>query len=322
VTGAAGFAGGHLLDQLAPEPVDLFCWHHPAGTPPHRHATAEARSGAAWHWMAVDLLDAPSVAKAVAEARPAQVYHLAGAAQQGKSWNFVADALRSNALATHHLLRAVSTSCPDARVLVTGSAAVYQPADVPLAESSPLRPASPYGFSKLAQERVALDEASLRRLPVIVTRPFNHIGPRQSPDFFAASFARQVAAIAAGAAEPVIYTGNLTPRRDLMDVRDTVRAYRLLMARGTPGEIYNVCAGRAWAIREILEQLIALSGIEVDVRVDTNRLRPVDVPLLVGSYEKLTRETGWQPAIPMQQTLRDLLASAQEALGLQQDRED
>jgi GDP-4-dehydro-6-deoxy-D-mannose reductase len=299
VTGAAGFAGTHLLDLLA-DSDPIVGWHHPDSGPPARPHTVR--------WRPVDLLDQAAVQRAIADARPRQVYHLAGAAHQGKSWDRSDEALRVNALGTHHLLAALGRESVPARVLVVGSAAVYRPSDGALDERSPIGPTSPYGLSKLAQELIALHAGATEDVEVIVSRSFNHIGPGQSPDYFAASFARQIVDIAEGRAEPVLRVGNLTPRRDLTDVRDTVRAYRALMEHGRRGEVYNVCAGRAYAISEILDGFLAESGIQVRIEPDPARLRPVDQPVLLGSCAKVHRETGWAPQIPLAQSLRDLLA--------------
>jgi GDP-4-dehydro-6-deoxy-D-mannose reductase len=268
-------------------------------------------------WRAVDLTDRDAVRAAIAEERPAEVYHLAGAANQGASWERTDESLRANVLGTHHLLDALRRERVDARVLVIGSAAVYRPSQSEEAfdeDSSPIGPTSPYGVSKLAQEMTALQSFTLHGQHVCVARSFNHIGPRQSADYVASSFARQVAMIEAGRAEPVIMVGNLEPRRDLMDVRDTVRAYHALMHRGEPGRVYNVCSGEAHAIRELLDGLLAHGSRQVDVRVDPARLRPVDQPLVLGRLDRITRETGWRPEITWTQTLADLLQDWRERI--------
>jgi GDP-4-dehydro-6-deoxy-D-mannose reductase len=307
VTGGAGFAAGHLLDRLsAPGPAGapaprLVAWHRPGGHPPPSGTAGVT-------WRGVDLLDDAAVAAAIAADPPDQVYHLAGATHQGKSFAQPTDVLRVNAMGTDHLLRGLAAHAPRARVLVTSTGFVYQPNDTEaLAEDAPLRPASPYALSKLAQEMIARHAGATTSVDVILCRPFNHLGPRQSADYFAPNFARQIAAIARGQAAPVMKVGNLTARRDLSDVRDVVRAYVALMERGVPGEVYNVCSGRAVAVRDVLDGLIALSGVRVDVQVAPELLRPVDQPLLLGSREKIGAAAGWAPAIPLETTLRDLL---------------
>lgn len=306
MTGAAGFAGSHLLDLIKHDGQPIAGWylhgHHPLEASSTSHASFEGVD-----WRAVDLTDREAVRAAIADNPPAEIYHLAGAANQGNSWDRTDESLRANALGTHHLLDALRRERIDARVLVIGSAAVYRPMQEPYDEESPIGPTSPYGVSKLAQELTALQSFALHGQHVIVSRSFNHIGPRQSVEFVASSFARQIAMIEAGKAEPVILVGNLEPRRDLADVRDTVRAYRALMRRGEPGRAYNVCSGEAHAIRELLDGLLAHSTVNVDVRVDPSRLRPVDQPLLVGRLDRIRRETGWKPEIDWTRTLADLL---------------
>lgn len=306
VTGAAGFAGSHLLDLIKQDGQPITGWHlhglHPLEGSPKTRASFEGVD-----WRAVDLTDREAVRAAIAESKPAEVYHLAGAANQGNSWDRTDESLRANALGTHHLLDALRRERVDARVLVIGSATVYRPMQEPFDEESPIGPTSPYGVSKLAQEMTALQSFTLYGQHVVVSRSFNHIGPRQSADYVASSFARQIAMIESGQAEPVIQVGNLEPRRDLADVRDTVRAYRALMRRGEPGRAYNVCSGEAHAIRELLDGLLAHSTVTVEVRVDPARLRPVDQPLLVGRLDRIRRETGWQPEIAWSKTLADLL---------------
>jgi GDP-4-dehydro-6-deoxy-D-mannose reductase len=306
VTGAGGFAGSHLLDLIKHGGQPITGWHlHGLHPLEGRSNSRTSFEGVAWR--AVDLTDRASVRAAIADCRPAEVYHLAGAANQGNSWDRTDESLRANALGTHHLLDALRRERVDARVLVIGSAAVYRPMQEPFDEESPIGPTSPYGMSKLAQEMTALQSFTLHGQRVVVSRSFNHIGPRQSADYVASSFARQIAQIEAGLAPPVILVGNLEARRDLADVRDTVRAYRALMRSGEPGRAYNVCSGEAHAIRELLDGLLAHSTVKVEVRVDPSRLRPVDQPLLVGRLDRIRRETGWQPEIGWSRTLADLL---------------
>jgi GDP-4-dehydro-6-deoxy-D-mannose reductase len=200
------------------------------------------------------------------------------------------------------------------RVLVVSSAEVYgrvQPGDLPLTEDAPLRPVSPYAASKAAAELLAVQAHLGHGLPVVRARPFNHVGPGQSPTFAVAAFAhRIVEARRTGAS--TLHVGNLTPRRDLTDVRDVVRAYRLLIERGVPGEVYNVCSGRDVAIEDVVRRLLELAGADLELEVDQSLLRPVDVPVLRGDGGRLHAATGWEPAIPLDETLRDVLDAAQK----------
>jgi GDP-4-dehydro-6-deoxy-D-mannose reductase len=189
-------------------------------------------------------------------------------------------------------------------VLVTGSALVYRPSTNVLREDDAIGPSDPYGVSKLAQEMLAGRQG---HGPVFIVRPFNHAGPRQSPTYVTSSFARQIAEIETGRREPVLCVGNLGSERDITDVRDTVRAYRLVVTRGAPARPYNVCSGQAYRVRDLLDWLIGRSRIPIRVEVDPERLRPSDNPIIAGDRSRIATETGWEPTIPIQQTLDDLL---------------
>jgi GDP-4-dehydro-6-deoxy-D-mannose reductase len=297
VTGAAGFAGSHLLDLLARDGADIVAWHRPGGTP--------LREPDGIRWEGVDLLDRASVEDAVARARPSAVYHCAGAAHVGRAWDSTEPTFATNVRGTHHLLTALDRVDQGARVLIPGSALIYATAAEALTEQHPLVPGSPYGLSKLAQEMLGCRPNG--RVAVTIARAFNHLGPRQHPHFVASGFARRIADIEKGRWEPEISVGNLDAQRDLTDVRDTVRAYRLILERGHPGRPYNVCSGRAITIRHLLDQLIARARVPVAVKIDPARLRPNDTPLLLGDPSRLREELGWAAEIPLEKTLDDLL---------------
>jgi len=193
-----------------------------------------------------------------------------------------------------------------AKIVIPSSAMVYASADEALREDDPLVPKSPYALSKLAQEMEGT-RAIADGLHVMIARAFNHMGPRQDPFFAASGFARRIADIEAGRWEPEIAVGNLDARRDLTDVRDTIRAYRLILEHGAPGRPYNVCSGRAITIRELLDRLLARARVPIRVRIDPNRYRPNDVPLLLGDPTRIETELGWLPEIPLDRTLDDLL---------------
>ncbi|NOT45177.1 MAG: NAD-dependent epimerase/dehydratase family protein [Acidobacteria bacterium] len=298
VTGAGGFAGGYLLELLAGAGDELVAW---ARSPVPRHAVALAR------WQQVDLLDRETVRRTIDTLRPSQVYHCAGSPHVAQSWQDTAGPLAANVLGTHHLLDALRRTGAGGRVLVTGSAAIYASSPVPIAEDHVVAPASPYALSKLAQEELSLRFLREEGLDVVVARPFNHTGPRQSAAFVAPSMARQVALIERGALEPVIKVGNLDAQRDISDVRDVVRAYAALMRAGCPGTSYNVASGVGRTMRSILDGLLMRARVPVQVATDPARLRPNDVPFLVGDPSRLGRTTGWKPAIPFDRTLDDLL---------------
>ena len=297
VTGAAGFAGGHLVELLARAGLDVFGWHRPGGTPPTDVPCTR--------WQAVDVLDRGAVRQALMEASPAFVYHCAGAAHVGRSWERVEPTFATNVRGTHHVIEGLREAGVQATLLIPSSAMVYGASDEPLGEGHPLSPASPYALSKLAQEMLAAGNQD--RPPIVVARAFNHVGPRQDPFFAASGFARRIADIEAGRWEPVLSVGNLDARRDLTDVRDTVRAYRLIAERGSPGAIYNVCSGRAFSVRELVDMMLARARVPISVKVDPARLRPNDVPLVVGDPRRIFHELGWRPEVPIEQTIDDLL---------------
>jgi GDP-4-dehydro-6-deoxy-D-mannose reductase len=294
ITGATGFAGGHLVEHLTAAGAAVHAWGHRDGRSP---AVANV------HWTAVELLDRRAVRSALAAARPSVIYHCAGVADVRGAWTAPARALEINVIGTHNLLesaRALGLRC---RVLVTGSALVYRASARQIEEDHPLGPASPYGVSKLAQEMAA--DAS--PLDTLLARPFNHAGPGQLPAYATSAFAQQVAEIEAGRRDAVLHVGNLDAKRDITDVRDTVRAYQALVDRGRPHRPYNVCSGRAYTMKALLEILLSLARVRVRIEVDPERLRPSDNPVIHGSHARLTADTGWVPRIPIEQTLSDLL---------------
>lgn len=297
VTGAAGFAGSHLLDLLAKGDTDIVGWQRPGG----RAAAGHVRV----RWDSIDLLDRDRVRQAISRLRPDVVYHCAGAAHVGRAWDRAEHTFAVNVRATHNLLDALEQAGIAARVLIPSSALVYEGADRPLTEDDPLVPDSPYGVSKLAQEMLGRHTHGL--VQVMIARAFNHMGPRQDPMFAASGFARRIADIERGRWAPEIAVGNLNAKRDLTDVRDTVRAYQSIVERGEPGRPYNVCSGRAIPIHEVLDMLIARATVAVTIKPDPARYRPNDLPLLAGDPARIHRELGWKAEIPIERTVDDLL---------------
>lgn len=297
ITGAAGFAGSHLLDHLLEFAPLVHAWGRPRDDHPNQRESRVA-------WAAVDVLDRTAVSVAVAAIRPSAIYHCAGVADVQAAWQGSTRALAVNAIGTSNVLDAVREAGLDIPVLVTGSALVYRPSIEALTEESPLGPTGPYAVSKLAQEMIAGRAGTAR---VLLTRSFNHAGPRQSDAYVTSSFARQIAEIETGSRPPVIHVGNLDSRRDITDVRDVARAYRLIVERGTSRRPYNVCSGVAHRVRDLLEWLVAQSHVRVNVELDRSRLRPSDNPVVLGSYRRLEADTGWRPEISIEKTLGDLL---------------
>ena len=305
VTGVAGFVGGHLVGFLRAERPDVEI-----------HGVVLPQGGVSWRGPAgvrvleADLNDPKAAAAAVEEVRPEAVVHLAGQASVHQSWLDPALTMRTNVLGLVHLLDAARRLALRPAVLVVGSAEEYGPVgpeEIPIREEAPLRPASPYAVSKVAQAALARLYGPAGGMRIVLTRTFHHTGPGRGEAFAESSFARQIAEIEAGRRPAVLEVGNLEAVRDFTDVRDVVRAYWMLLDKGQGGEAYNVCSGRGRRIRDLLDTLLAASSARVEVRVDPERLRPSDVPVQVGDPGRLRAATGWQPEIPLERTLGDLL---------------
>ncbi len=304
VTGASGFAGSHLCEHLLAQGDEVFalCF---GGSTENLQFVRERLT-----MFSGDLLDREWTVRVVAEVRPEAVYHLAGRASPGASFADPVGTLTNNVVAQVHLFQAILEAGLDPVVLVIGSSEEYgmvRPEEVPIDEDTPLRPANPYAVSKVAQDFLGLQYFLSHRLRVVRVRPFNHIGPRQALGFVAADFAHQIASIEAGLQPSVIRVGNLGASRDFTDVRDMVRAYALAVAHGEPGEVYNIGSDEGHTIAEILEIFLGLGRVEVRVETDPSRLRSADIPVLVCDSRRFRRRTGWQPRIPLEQTLRDTL---------------
>jgi GDP-4-dehydro-6-deoxy-D-mannose reductase len=279
----------------------VSAWRRPAA----RHPIDGSDPAVDWH--EVDVLDRERVRTALIELQPAAIYHCAGAASVHRSWHQTCSTLETNVVGTLNLLEGVRSLDRSPRILIPGSALVYKPSAAAIAEDAPVGPVSPYGLSKLAQEMLAARFGDETRTPLLLARAFTHVGPGQDPSYSASSFARQLARIEARLAEPRLAVGNLSARRDITDVRDTVAAYILLVEGGTACRPYNVCTGVAHEIGEVLDGLLAHTRVKVAVEIDAQHLRPNDNPLLLGDPTRIRQEVGWQPVIPLRDTLRDLL---------------
>jgi GDP-4-dehydro-6-deoxy-D-mannose reductase len=299
VTGADGFVGRWLTRHLEEAGDDVW-----------RAAGSAATNSA--QQRVTDLTDAAAVRDTVAWARPQAVYHLAAVAFGPDASADVGHAIDVTVRGTAYLLQAAARLESPPTVMIPSSAEVYgAPIGGRLTERAPIAPVTIYGATKAAQEVLALAHDRAGPVPVVVARAFNHIGPGQRESFAVPAFAMQLARIAGGDASPELRVGNLDTRRDFTDVRDVVRAYRLLVAGGHTGQPINVASGRAVAVREVLGALIALSGVSVAVTIDPARLRASDLPVVVGSNLLLRRLTGWRPQIPLEQTLQDVWQDAQ-----------
>jgi GDP-4-dehydro-6-deoxy-D-mannose reductase len=304
ITGAGGFVGGHLIEYLLTQPdltIDAAVFDPPGQNPRLDDLPVNQ--------LHVDLRAAEAVERLIETAQPDMLVHLAALADVGQSFKDPWRTLENNILAQVNLLEAVKKSCPRARVLVISSAEIYGAAGGArgIDESTPFEPANPYSVSKVTQDMLGLQYYIAHRIPVIRARPFNHIGPGQGKGFVTADFASQIAAIEAGQREPVIFVGNLDAERDFTDVRDVVRAYFLMLTQGQPGDVYNVGSGRAYSIQFVLDTLLSYSIVEIEVRQDPARMRPSDVPRRIGDATKLRQRTGWEPVIPLEQSLLAIL---------------
>ncbi len=288
VTGASGFVGHHLVAHLEAMGDTV--------TPVDRADGS------------IDIIDAEAVHEVIDRTRPDVIYHLAGWADVGGSWSAPVESFRANAEGTLNVLTAAG-DVGVGRVLSVSSADVYgkvREIDLPLTEDSPLRPVSPYAASKVAADYLGLQAWLGRGTPVLRVRAFNHLGPGQSNKFVAAALASRIAHNELSGGD-TITIGDLSARRDFTDVRDVVRAYRMLVQHGEPGEVYNVCSGVDVSVQELADQLVAQATRPMRFEVDPDLLRPVEVPVLRGDHQRLTKATGWEPDIPLGQTLADLL---------------
>lgn len=308
ITGITGFAGSHLADTILDEYPDvqvfgLKRWRSRMEN--IRHIQDKVTL------IEADLKDMVSLKKALMESRPDRIFHLAAQSFVPTSWVCPAETFAINSIGQINLFEAALDLGLKPLIQIAGSSEEYglvHPDEVPMNESNPLRPLSPYAVSKVAQDMLGYQYFRSYGLPVVRTRGFNHTGPRRGEVFICSNFAKQIAEIEKEAREPVMYVGNLKARRDFTDVRDTVRAYWLSLEKGEPGDVYNIGTGTAYTIQEVLDTLLKMSRVSVEVKVDPKRLRPSDVQILLSDSSKFRRRTGWEPRIPFQKSLEDLLA--------------
>ncbi len=319
ITGITGFAGSHLAEYLLAEHPDVEVY----GTYRWRSRMENIEHlGARIRLVECDLRDFTSVLNTLERARPDYVFHLAAQSFVPASWTAPNETLTTNISSQTNIFEAIRALRLDPVVQIACSSEQYGlvlPDETPIKESNPLRPLSSYAVSKVAQDFLGYQYFQSYGLKAIRTRGFNHTGPRRGQVFVTSNFCSQVAAIELGLQEPVIRVGNLEAIRDFTDVRDMVRAYWLAVTRARPGEVYNIATGHGIHIREMLDQLLALSRVKVKVEVDPERLRPSDVEILIGDSSKFRADTGWEPRIPFSQTLGDLLAYWRARLAARQD---
>lgn len=299
VTGAGGFVGPHLARALADASHEV--WGAGLGEAP----ATDALTG----WQSVDVLVAEALRALIMRVAPDAIIHLAGQSSAAASFQDPEGTFRANVLGTWTLLESVHAIAPRARVLWVGTSEVYGATEPGrrVDESHPMAPVSPYALSKAAAERVAEGLAQAHGLDLVRVRPFGHTGPGQTPRFMLPSFAQQISAIERGAAEPVLRVGNLEVTRDLSHVRDIAEGYVALLEHGVAGDVYHLCRGEGVRLTALVEELVAMSSVPVRIEVDPSRLRPADVPYLVGDPARARAQTGWQVRRSLSQTLRDTL---------------
>lgn len=296
ITGVGGFVGPYLASHLAANGFEVFGIDRKSS----RVAGCSVEK--------CDITDYDSLFAIVGRVKPDAVFHLAGQSSVSKSWDEPELTRKVNVGGTKNLFEAISAAKLSPKVLLVSSAEIYGiPKKLPITEEHPLSPISPYGESKVGQEKLASEFVAKRKLHIVVARSFNHTGPGQPPDFVCSNFARQVADIERGKQPPVIKVADRNVKRDFSDVRDVVSAYRLLVEKGIAGSVYNVCSGQAFTIGEILAKLLKLSGVKVSVEPDPSKMKNTVVPVLHGDNSKLVRATGWKPAIGIDKTLSDIL---------------
>jgi GDP-4-dehydro-6-deoxy-D-mannose reductase len=323
ITGATGFVGSHLRRYLlAFTEWDIAGTYYP--DPPPEQPELDSLQTRREHFVGLDLRDREATDQVLREIRPEYIVHLAAQSHIPTAYQNPWETLENNILGQLNLLESCVALDLKPRILVVGSGEEYGRAsadELPLTESHPLRPENPYSVSKVAQDVMGYQYYISYGLPIVRVRPFNHIGPGQSSRFVLSAFASQVAEIEAGQREPVLYVGNLAPARDFTDVRDVVHAYHLILGKGRDGEVYNIASGRAHTIQDLVDSLLELATTKIEVRTDPERYRPSDIPIIYGSYEKLAQDTGWQPTIPLSQTIADVLAEWRKRV-LQADSQD
>jgi len=307
ITGVAGQTGSHLADYLLE--------HHPSW---EVHGTTRYRSDLTnikdilnkLHLHDCDLRDAHNTDKVIEKIKPDKVFHLAATSFVRSSFDQAAEVMNNNTTSQINVMEALLRHKKDAVLQLACTSEEYglvKPEETPIKETNPIRPLSPYGVSKVAQEKLGYQYHQSYGLKTIITRTFNHCGPRRGDAFVESSFCKQVAMIEVGKQEPIIYHGNLDSVRDYTDARDVVAAFWLATERCNPGEPYNICTGEGITIGKLLDDIVSLSTVTIRKQPDPARMRPSDVLLLIGDSTKFREKTGWEPKIPFKQTMNDLL---------------
>lgn len=313
ITGITGFVGSHMAEYALAQGAEVFGsarWRSRTENIEHLKDKIQL--------VECDLRDVASTRRLLETTSPTHVVHLAAQSFVGTSWHSPAETMSTNITSQMNLLEGMRALKLEPRFLAIGTSEEYglvHPDELPIKETNPLRPLSPYAVSKVAQDMMGFQYFRSYGLPIVRTRAFNHEGPRRGEVFVTSNFAKQVAEIEAGLRKPVMFVGDLTPRRDYSDVRDIVQGYWMLLDRGEPGEVYNLCSGRPWAIQQVLDFLLDASRVKgITVELDHARLRPSDVMVLDGDSSKIRKAVGWQVSIPFERTLEDLLVYWRERI--------
>lgn len=307
ITGITGFAGSHLAELLLKKGHEVW-----GTTRPRSKADNLDSIKNQLHLEDADLLDSHSLYSIVSKIKPDYIFHLAAQSFVQSSWASPANTMELNIVATVHLFEAVRRAQINSVIQIACSSEEYglvYENELPIKETNPLRPQSPYAVSKVAMDYLGYQYFMSYGLKIIRTRGFNHTGPRRGEVFASSNFARQIVEIEKGLKDPVIEVGNLDAQRDWTDVRDVVRGYLLSVEKGTPGEVYNICSEKTIRIKDMLDLLISMSSVrnKIKIKKDPTRMRPSDVPVLLGDCSKFRKATGWKPEIPFKQTMNDLL---------------
>lgn len=307
ITGITGFAGSHLAEYILANHPDIEVY----GIMRWRSRTENIQEiEERIQLIECDLRDATSVKALLGRVRPEKIFHLAAQSYVPSSWNAPAESLTTNVLGQLNIFEAIRELEIEPWIQVACSSEEYglvHEDELPIKETNPLRPLSPYAVSKIGQDFLGYQYHKSFGFKVVRTRAFNHDGPRRGEVFVSSNFAKQLIEVEKGKKPAVLQVGNLEARRDFTDVRDVVRGYWLATERCEAGEVYNICSGKAYSIQEVLDRLIELSGVQVKVETDPSRLRPSDVPVLLGDCTKFKKATGWEPEIPYDKTLADML---------------
>lgn len=307
ITGVTGFAGSHLTEYIINNKLaELHGTYRGKSTDLSNINHVKDKL----NLVKCDITDYFVVKQTIKEIDPDYIFHLAAQSFVPESWKSPKETLETNIMGTLNIFEAIREVNPEIKVQIASSSETYglvYENETPIKETNPFRPLSPYGVSKAAMDLLGYQYHQSYGLKIIMTRAFNHTGPRRGDVFVASNWSKQIAEIEKGTQKPVLMVGSLTSKRDFTDVRDIVRAYWLAVEKCEPGEAYNICSGKTHTMQSILDKLLSFTDKKITIKEDPKRLRPSDVKVLLGDHGKFTKQTGWEPEIPLDKTLKDLL---------------